>query len=417
MKNERGQILVVVILVLVIASVLIPVMVMSTQREAKFTSKQSQSTSAFHQAESGIEKGYLVISVSTLTWVNLQKGTMIDGFKCDVQYTDIPGGRYCVSISSGPNTQEATVISIGQDKLKKETRAIRAVYSNAMLGDIGVQAQNGVTMSGSNVDVEWGSVVSPKAITIGNKLHPNFFSASSMDKDASATPPNCDTPNCWWWHSFYSGIPPTPPIDFDYYKSSAIASGTAPCGMKYYVPASSTPWSTDCDDTSGKPFYVEGDWTSFRSKMNGTVIILGNMSWDNGNAHALSAYNATIPPQAWKQYCSDWTAYTAYDATFPYTDCSTTPKGYNRLGQTYNISPTIKGLLYIGGNLTIPNGGGNSDLVHGIVIVQGTADINTNSHAHIYYDPSTGDNLQTTSILLSRTYWADFLIQWPSSLP
>ena len=417
MKNEKGQILVVVLLILVIAATLVPVMVLYTMRQSNWTNGQTRSTHAFHLAESGIEKGYYEISVATLTWVNLQKGTLISGFQCDTAYTDVTGGRYCVSITSGPSTQEATITSIGIDSMSKQVRAIQAVYANSVLSNIGIQAANGVDMSGNNDNVEWGAIVSPKAITINSKSHPTYWSAGSIDKDTNgASPPNCDQPNCYWWHSYYSNIPPMPAIDFSFYKSSAIASGTDPCGYKYYIPASSTPWTNNCNDSSGKPRYVEGDWTSYSSAIVGTIIITGSMSWSNGSQPSVTSYNATLPPQAWKQYCNDWSAYTAYDGSFPFSGCTTTPTGYQRTGITSNISPSIHGLLYVGGNFSIPNGGGNSDLLHGVIIIQGTANISTNSHGHIYYDQNAASNVQTTTILLSRQSWQDVLVGWPSGL-
>ncbi|MBI4125974.1 MAG: molecular chaperone DnaK, partial [Deltaproteobacteria bacterium] len=45
--------------------------------------------------------------------------------------------------------------------------------------------------------------------------------AKAPDSGNGATPPNCDVPNCWWWHSYNVGIPPQPIIDFSLYKSSA----------------------------------------------------------------------------------------------------------------------------------------------------------------------------------------------------
>ncbi len=418
MRKKKGQLLVVTLLLLLILATIIPVMVLYVQSEARWSVKQGQNTNAFQLAEAAVDRGYQKITESTTTWGSVQAGQQLSGFHLDTAYTDLSGGSYAISVTSGPGLQTATIIGIGRDKNLKEVRALQVIFTNSLVsGNTGIAAANGVLMSGSNVEVEWGSIMSPKSITIGSKVHPSYWSAGSIDLDANGpTPPNCDAPSCWWWHSYNSQIPPIPSIDFGFYQSSAAASGTSPCGKAYYINGST---SGGCSDHTGHSFYITGNWTSFDGDIVGNVIVLGNLSFRNGSLSTLSSYPATVPPQAWQQYCHDWGSYQAYDA-----NANGKPPCFGSLNNTYRasnvtyaVSPAVHGLMYIGGNLTLPNGGGNSDILHGVIIVQGTADITTNSHGHIYYDPAFASNIQTTIILLSRQSWKDIVQPWPGGLP
>lgn len=411
-----GQVLVGVLALLLVLMIIVPAMVKYIQGEASWSTKQARNTDAFQLAEAAVDRGYQKVTESTTTWQSVQNGTQQLGFHFDRDYTELPQGDYTISITSGPGTQVVTIIGIGRDAMHKEVRALQVIYANAAMSNISIMGVNGVDMSGKNVEVEWGSVVSQKTITIGSKLHPSFYSAASIDLDSNgATPPNCDGPNCWWWHSYYGNTPPTPNVDFAAYKSSAQASGNDSCGNAYYQSGN---YSGSCDDTQGKTYYIEGNWTSFKSGIVGNVIVLGNMSWTAGKQDTVGAYNATMPAYAWKQYCNDWSVYQAWDpAAVAQPACfGSLNNSYAASGVTVNISPAIHGFVYVGGTLSIPNGGGSSDLVHGVILVQGSADINTNSKAHIYYDNSIAMNTFTTKILLTRTSWQDLPGSWPSGL-
>jgi hypothetical protein len=312
------------------------------------------------------------------------------------------------------------VISIGRDPLKKEIRSVIAVYSNNTVGNIAIMAGAGVDESGNNMTVEWGSIVSPGPITANaGNLHPSLWSSDNiinLDANGSAFP-NCDTPNCYWWHSYNPGIPPFPTIDFNFYKSSAIASGTSPCGKKYYSCSTCT-ISGSCSDTTGHSFFVEGDWTGFDGPIVGNMVVMGNLTTPNG-AMSGQSVNAKVPQQAWKQYCNDWSAYQGVYEASPYAAaCPGLASSYlSPAALTYNISPVVNGLLYVGGDFTGPNGGGNTVLVYGVIVVKGNVFLNSNSHCKVYYGADASQGLQTTQIILSRTSWKDYLTQWPASLP
>jgi hypothetical protein len=420
LKSEKGQVLAIVVVIMLIVTTLVPVLVMYSQREAAWTSKQAKSTTAFHLAEAGTEKGYLQISISTMNWVNLQLGTGMTNFKFDHRFDDLSGGSYTVSITSGPLSQEATIISIGHDTLNREVRAIQAVYANATVGNVAIMGGSGVDVSGNNLTVEWGSIVSPNPITVNGANHPSYWSASSVSLDANGSAlPNCDTPNCWWWHSYFAGIPAMPLLDFNAYKSDAQNKlpHSSSCGMTYYQAGSP---SGGCSDLTGRTFYVEGSWTGFDGPIIGSVIVKQSMSTPNG-AMSGNSISAPLPQQAWKQYCNDWAFYTGtYDsaAAIPFpTQCPGIYSTYlSGAGLTYPISPVVNGLLYVGGDFTGPNGGGNTDLAYGVLIVKGQVNLNSNSHCKFYYNATASQALQTTQINLSRQSWKDVNRGWPAGL-
>jgi len=417
MKNKNGQVLVGVIVLLAILAILIPAMVKYVEYETKWSTKESENSNAFQLAEGAVDRGFQKMAESTTTWKNLMAGQTFAGYRFDTSYTDLSGGSYTMLITSGPLEQQATVYTVGRDKNNRETRALKVVFANASLTDVSIAAASGVTMNGNNIEVEWGAVTSPAAISILTKLHPSFWSAAGIDKDSNGNaPPNNDASN-WWWHSYYTGLPPTPTIDFEAYKSSAIAAGNDPCGNAYYQPGN---FSGNCNSLNGKTYYIVGNRTDFRSAITGSMIILGNLDFKNGSQDTVGAYNATVPPLAWKQYCNDWAYYRAeFDNTPPASPAcfGNIGNSYRSSGDVVSIDPAIHGLLYVGGNLSLPNGGGSDDLLHGVIIVNGVANINTNSNCKIYYDPSIASNILATSISLSRVSWADATTAWPSALP
>jgi len=245
------------------------------------------------------------------------------------------------------------------------------------------------------------------------KSHPSYWSAAAIDKDTNGgDQENCDKPNCWWWHSYYTALPPMPKISPASYRQAAKDAGTDPCGNLYYQSGS---YSGNCDSLNGKTYFVEGNWTGFRSAIIGNIYVMGNFTFKNGSQGTVGAYNAKLPPEAWKQYCNDWAYYRSeFDSAPPASPAcfGSLNNSYRTTGITIPIDPAIHGFLYVGGNLTLPNGGGSDDLLHGVIMVMGIADINSNSHCRIYYDPEVAASIMTTNITLSRQSWQDTTAQW-----
>src|SRR5579859_1920263 len=105
MRQQKGQVLVAAILLLMVITILIPVMVGYVQNESKWSVKEKENTTAFHLAEGSIDKAYQYVTSSTTTWKSIQNGNIQTGYAFDTAYTDMSGGSYTISISSGPGTQ------------------------------------------------------------------------------------------------------------------------------------------------------------------------------------------------------------------------------------------------------------------------------------------------------------------------
>lgn len=422
----RGQILPGAVAMLLILAVMVPAMVMWVQRETLFASKQSMNTVAFHLAEAGAEKAYLYVSLSTITWNAIQAGTAQTDYNFDKKYTDIDGGTYAISITSGPGIQQVTIISVGRDKNNRETRALRIVYSNTILGDTAIYAGQGVRIAGGT-NVEWGGVMSPGNIDATGRSHPQFWSASQIiGKDTDANPPNCDCVNppdcgCCQWHAFEKNLPTTPGIDFDFYRTSAAATtgcpaGGSPAGSCYY-PSTSTALTSWNNTTSGKTIFIEGSLTVASPGMYhvGTMIVMGNINlpngaWGNGNA------TMKMPDKAWKQYCNDWAAYRVFDPT--------AAAAFPGLTSTYTSGAITKtstklsnnGFLYVGGNFNNGGGGGGNSDIYGVLYAIGTSTLSAASPIDFYYNGTATANIVTTNVSLTRSSWRDEVRGWPAGL-
>jgi len=418
--GEQGQLLVGVMLLLVLMTVMVPVMVFYTQREAKWTAKQDQTTTAFHLAEAGIEKGYRALSRSTGTWFDLvDEGIPIDNFHFDKVFDDISGGNYIVAIASGPGTREATVISVGRDSVGGQVRALRAVFGQNILGDVAIHAMDGVNVNGNNVQVEWGAVVSPEPLAPGTRTRPQFWSASEITGlDTNPDPPNCDEPDCCQWFSFSPDVPPNPGVDLNFYRSSAAGSSCGfganndPPGSCYFDGDES--WSVSTDYTEGGTVFIEGDlYVGKDLEMIGNLLVTGNFSTKNGGWGKSASKNLVMPTTAWKQYCRNWAAYNFNDATKPATFPGLDSTYRSAEGHVYADSKVaVEGFFYIGGDFNETGGGGNS-VIYGAMFVEGTVNLDMNSQFRIYYNKEASEKIRSTRLILVRRSWQAEVRPWP----
>ncbi len=429
--RPQGQLMIAAIVLLLSLALLVPLMVAYSQHEASWTVKQARSTTALHLAEAGVEKAYLRLTLSTGTWANIQAGstsTPVADYNFDKEYSDVAGGTYAISITSGPQKQEATVISVGRDASKNETRAIKVVYSNSPLGGVALFSGKGADVGGG-VTVEWGGIVSPEPILLGSALtYPQFWSASYIQPFITTpNPPYCDSPNCCQWHAYDANLPPSPAIDLGFYASSATASicpttsgvgsgASTPNGC--YFPTSQN-WSGVT--LYGPTVYINGDLTVSAPGIDimGNLIVTGNLILPTGN-FGNGNHPMPIPSDAWKQYCNDWSHYQTFDPgappAFPGLNSNYAPTGLVMAGTG---KTAVYGLLYVGGNIYSSGshaGGGQGD-VYGAMYVVGTSTMTQNSGVTLYFDEGAASNLQTTTVVLTRASWQDSLTPWPSALP
>lgn len=425
--KRRGAILVIVILLLVIMSVLVPLMVLFTQREAKWTVKGDQNMTSFHLAEAGIEKGFRALTASTDTWYNLvEDGTGITDFKWDHKFEDLVAGYYAVGVSSGPEAYQATVVSIGRDKRSNEVRAIKAIFAQNHT-DTAIQSMAGVTVAGG-VQVEWGAVVGNAYTDTGGRTSPQFHSSAGLDVDNNAAPENCDQPNCCQWHAFSQDIPPDPKIDLGFYRSSAAAStcataGGTPAGSCYYASAQS--WSS-FDYSEGGTVMVENNLTVGSPGVNikGNLIVTGNLATTSG-AWGKGSATMKVPVNSWKQYCNNWAYYLSEFSTDAGFDAANPVfpglnYGYTSpSNMTYTTTPdgkhAVQGFIYIGGSFSTSGGGGNA-YVYGNMFCKGSVSVASNSGVTVFYNKETAQSVRSLRVVLTRVHWQDIVREWPSAL-
>jgi len=414
---------------LVILAIMVPAMVLWIQRETVFASKQSHNTVAFHLAEAGVEKAYLYVSLSTITWSRIQAGQAQTDYSFDKSYNDITGGTYAISITSGPGTEQVTIVTVGRDKYNKETRALRVVYSNAIFGGNAIYAGRGVQIGGQ-VDVEWGAVMSPYTIDAGGRTFPQFWSASQITtKDTNANPPNCDSPGCLQWHSYQANLPTPPTIDFDFYRTSAAATmgcftatGTGSAVNSCYFSGNVTNWSGNTRGT----IFIEGDLTVKSPGMYhiGTIIVMGNVNLPNGQWGNSGSPGTSLrmPTDAWKQYGNNWTHYRdVFDQTAPAAFPGLTATSYTSPSlcvpsPCLSQKVAVNGFLYVGGNFNNGGGGGGNSDIYGILYAVGSATQTASSQVTFYYNAEATNGLVTTNVSLTRVSWRDEVRGWPSGL-
>lgn len=407
-SGERGQILVVAILILSVLLIIVPLMVMNSQREAVWSTAQKRTTVAFHLAEAATERGYLYVTQSTTVFQNVQYGSILTGYNFDQAYSDLSEGKYAIKIASGSSIGSVVITGVGKESSGNAIRTVEVTYVNAPFGNVAIWANGGVNESGNNFSVEWGAIMTPKSVQLYGRQHPQIWSAGSIDADTNgATPPNTDLPNGCFWHSYNSSIPPTPTIDFAYYKGLAQGTGTYYSGNQSFTLA----------DNSGKTYYIDGNFSEGNnSYLTGNLIVTGDLTPPNGN-WGTGSVTVPMPTVAWKQYCNDWSYYrTTYDAS--------APASWPGLTNTYTSNPAITvsltklavyGFMYVGGNLNWGGGGGNADFV-GVVYINGQGTLGANSHGTIYYNSTVSSAIHTSNVVLSRQSWKEYVRTWPSGI-
>lgn len=426
--KSTGQVLIGVVILVVFLMILIPAIVQYVQNETKWTVKEVRTTRAFELAESAVDRGFQQLIMSTSAWANIQAGTIPTSYNFDQVYSDLSGGQYEIRISSGPQTQQATIVAVGRDLSKNELRAVKAIYANQNAGNFAINAGNTVTV-GASVNVEWGAVTSYTSIASGGRLHPRFYSTGNITPQDPNGPPPPNTDNVQWW-SYKTDLPPAPQVDLNSYQSSAQNAGVSPpggCSAAYYTNGSVT--FKGCLDTTNHTYYITGDATfspgSGGNFILGNVIVQGNINitGNGGTGRVEGSYNTPIPLQAWKEYGNDWGTYQCMDAAAPATYAAAQSVNYSATTIVSipngcingSGSVLVHGFLYAGGASGL-NGGGNSRF-HGAVYTPGTVTVATSNHT-IYFDNTVSTNIRYVNITVVRTSWQEITgCSWSGTNP
>ncbi len=433
LSSSKGQVLLGVLIILLVLLILVPVMVRFVQNEARWTAKQQQNTTAFHLAEAATERGYWRILQST----SIYNQFPLSGYNFDVPYKDISGGTYAIRITSDA-ARNITIVGVGRDAQRKETRAVEVKYSPNNLAT-NSEFTAGTNEIGGNLTVHWGPVYSRANISGTPDDWPRLYALGTI---AGSCPSCAGTPPCtdalhYWCCSCAPNLP-LPNLNYSKYKQLAIGYGAAPPGChtdagganpSYY--RSSGGKFQGCTDLSGKVYYNDGGDINFAAgsggnRIYGSVILAVDSSINvSGNAGpgAGVCYNAQIPPNAWKEYGKDAATWSKYrTATPPATNFgfdTAAPVTFPGINGSYTTGTThslcnvmVKGMLWDVGDTNL-TGSGNT-VIHGVVYV--ASGMTGTGSMSVYYDNTIA--LDTTDAVgYTRISWKDLPGQgWPAGL-
>jgi len=230
MKNRKGFLLVGVLFAFLFLMIIVPVMVLWVQNDTKVSVKDQKASFAFSLAEAAVDRGYWKVKGSTSTFAGVLAGGTISGYNFDTKYTDITGGNYRISVTSGPGDAQVTIVGEGRDWQNKETRAIKAIYTNTNIAGA-IIAGGLLNATGASV-VHWGPIMAMGNIEVSGSASTNGFprklarqTVKPFDPTNDTNPPNTDSLE--WWSNY--NVPELPVFDFTTMRASAAASGTLNC--------------------------------------------------------------------------------------------------------------------------------------------------------------------------------------------
>jgi len=472
MKNRKGFILPVVILVFVLLMLIVPVMVRWVQDDTKLSVKDQKASIAFNLAEAAVDRGYWKVKGSTITFGSVMAGAPLAGYNFDVAYTDIQGGTYRISVSSGPGPHDITIIGEGKDLGGIETRAVKAVFSNHTIYSPIIT--NGNFTAREMLAAFWGAIMAQGNydMTNGNvaqRYFPRKYAKGVVTgqgaylRDTNGlNPPNTDGEE--WW-SDYQYVPELPVIDTVVLKASATATGTvnrydlkssygtSPCkntnapgpplgpGSPYSIckkfpnqPANDSGpdlvWYWD-GDVRLEGYEGGGDCSDYANPsknygFKGKLIVMGNLT---NNAAGCYKFTDTVPAEAWRDHNKlekntwDTTAANEYPGdtglhqnkiTFNYG--TETFHTYPSDSNWYHHTVGMRGFTYVRGIFDIIGPGGFMDFIGAVWVV---GDVTTHGGAGggfcgVFFDDKL--EVPTINVVLVRQSWQEVTpsaLAWP----
>ncbi len=255
MKKRDGFMLMTVLLVFLFLMIIVPVMVKWVQHDTKMSVKDQKSSLAFGLAEAAVDRGFWKVKSSTATFAQVSGGGTLNGYDFDATYRDITGGSYRISIVAGPGVDQVTILGEGRDTGDKETRAIKAVFTNTSVPGA-LLARGDMKSTSAQSVVHWGPIMARGDITVttssvANTHFPRKLAMGTVHPfDKNTNPPNTDSLE--WWSNY--NVPDLPIFDFTTMQASAAATGTLDCQDVYatHISTSYTPSPGTCGSGKNK---------------------------------------------------------------------------------------------------------------------------------------------------------------------
>jgi hypothetical protein len=463
MKNRKGFILPLAVMVFVLLLIIVPVMVRWVQDDTKMSVKDQKASVAFNMAEAAVDRGYWKAKSSTTTFSSIMAGIPLGGYNFDATYRDISGGIYRINLSSGPGQHELTITGEGKDLNSKETRALKAVFSNHTIYSPIIT--NGNFTAKEMLAAFWGPIMAQGNYDMINgyvakRYFPRKYARGvvtgqgSYTRDVNGlTPPNTDGEE--WW-SDYEYVPELPVLDTDLLKASATATGTynrydlkssfgsntckntnAPApplgpGSPYSI-CKKFPNQPSDDSGPNLTWYWDGDvrlegyenngdcspYTSSNKNYSfkGKLIVMGNLTINGSGCYK---FTDSVPAEAWRDHTKldkttwDTTATMEYPADtglhqnkiiFNYGTELFRP--YPGLDADYHHTVGMRGFTYVRGILDIIGPNGYMDFIGAVWIV---GDVTSSGGSGggfcgVFFDDKL--DVPTLNVVLIRQSWQE----------
>lgn len=425
MNSEKGQLVVIMLILVMIIGIVIPGLVYLTQHEAKWTVKEIKATRAFHLTEAGLDRGVFALNGELNGWNNAKNGIIPSGYTGTTEYSDIEGGKYKIKISSGPDSGEVTIAAIGKDAATAEMRGLKAIYSRPLAES--VIDCDGNFMSFGNTIIHWGPVKARGNITlIGGFINRYFPRKYATGNIFPRNPP--DTDGCEYWAN--AELPDLPEVALSTYMAMAKAYTPTPENGTTTPAIGSAGWqggyyngnvrfNTNFRDwesgltvngiagSGGVPtYYITGNVDIMPNAfIKGNLIVMGNLNilgsgWANSDA---TNYKVLVPNNARKEYYHD----NCDDNPYNHSSARTF---WDNSGWVEGSTATITqikfhGLIYCDGNIL---GAVSNQAIVGVVICDGNVD-SVGGTSGIYYNGTVADNIVYTQQKFTRGSWLEFV--------
>ncbi|MFA5858540.1 MAG: hypothetical protein WC955_05695 [Elusimicrobiota bacterium] len=421
LNDESGQVILLVIVIMMVFILGMELLVNLVSQETKTSVKTKRTTTAFHLAEAGLDRGVWKMQESSSVWDDIVTGTKIEGYRgyTSESYKEYDSagklmGEYAIDIASTSQSNVVRVFSKAKDASSYEVRAIEAYYrKQVIVGPIDVDS---TIEYKPNLTVHWGPVVTYGSIEMSpTKYYPRKISKGRIvGRDVDQSSPNTDDLEYWAYEDL--GNPPR--VDLAYYKTLAIASQVLPMrkgsgsGAATAFPSGSG-YFRAADNPNGYEFRAptgSGNYTFENS--TSVIYVEGNASLPSGKCWLdvaalivtgdcdfnadFQTYGATIPVGAQNEYL--------HPSAQGFWTTNFAPIGE---GGIYSISSCgMHGFLYVGGKMS--NAGANAIIVGAIKVI-GQVTLNTMT---VYYDSTVTSEIHLTSSNAQRISWNEVVTSW-----